>query len=551
MHEDKVKMKRNLLNVIVTFVVLTIFLPVPIYAQAQSSKANSLAYLEQTFPKLTNLYRDELKKYPAHYIFAIDVSGTMNQYEDMVVNSIIPFFNALPNGDRVDVIPFGTEALPNLISYCGVIDDQIKTALCQNIGRLYNDPSYPEGFKGYTDIEKSVAAIAKVMQNNREYRVNVIVILTDFRNDVKGSTPSERKLSNDQLQKMNELIGAATNNTYTRSIALELPVDQSKPGYCLKELKSDVFPTGGSGLEIVPMTNPGQMIGQWFEQLKREIMVTKLRAVIDLENRTEPIVLKTTIDIDGNVDAEIHWTPSKLYPTMRIDSTYLSKKDFYFINNKENYQETQDTNIKLNLGKIKNESIGFHNLQDSLNLGILLPTPYDEELTSLGIKKPLPNTQESIDKFIFTFPLPLWACCTIIALILAYLIWVLMAVRRNRNYYVNADISFYDAEDEKMGSSKKPNGIYNLKVGKGGGNSCGISDAEWQFEINRVRSNVLFPWLKPYFEWHKTQGTVYSGKRKADSSGTLDKNSNNTVRLTCCDKEGEKSHTVKIRMKED
>ena len=41
------------------------------------------------------------------------------------------------------------------------------------------------------------------------------------------------------------------------------------------------------------MTNPGQMIGQWFEQLKREIMVTKLRAVIDLENRAEPIVLKT------------------------------------------------------------------------------------------------------------------------------------------------------------------------------------------------------------------------------------------------------------------
>lgn len=222
---------RKLFKAIVTVAMLAIILPDSVYAQSQSAQANSLAYLEQTFPKLTNLYREELKKYPAHYIFAIDVSGTMNQYEEMVVNSIIPFFNALPNGDRVDVIPFGTEALPNLISYSGVIDNQIKTALCQNIGRLYNDPSYPDGFKGYTDIEKSVAAIAKVMQNNREYRVNVIVILTDFRNDVKGVSPSERKLSKEQLQKMNELIGAATNNSYTRSIALELPVDQSKPGY--------------------------------------------------------------------------------------------------------------------------------------------------------------------------------------------------------------------------------------------------------------------------------------------------------------------------------
>ena len=338
---NRIKMPHTF-YVIATFVMMAMFSPYKVYAQSKSSKENSLAYLEQTFPKLTNLYREELKKYPAHYIFAIDVSGTMNQYEEMVVNSIIPFFNALPNGDRVDVIPFGADALPSLISYSGVIDNQIKTALCKNIGRLYNDPSYPEGFKGYTDIEKAVFAIAKVMQNNREYRVNVIVILTDFRNDVKGNTPSECKLSNDQLHKMNELIGAATNNTYTRSIALELPVDYTKPGYCLKELKTDVFPTDGSGLEIVPMTNPGQMISQWFEQLKREIMVTKLRAVIDLENRTEPIALKTTIDIDGNVDAEIHWTPNKLYPTMRIDSTYLSNKEFFFNNNKENYRRRGD-----------------------------------------------------------------------------------------------------------------------------------------------------------------------------------------------------------------
>lgn len=521
------------------------------FMKSQSSQANSLAYLERTFPKLTNLYRDELNKYPAHYIFAVDVSGTMNKYETMVNNSIIPFFNALPNGDRVDVIPFGTEALSNLISYSGVIDEQIKTALCQNIERLYNDPSYPQGFKGYTDIEKAVSAIAKVIQNNREYRVNVIVILTDFRNDVKGDKPSEHKLSKDQLQNMSELIGAATNNTYTRSIALELPVDQTKPGYCLQELKTEVFPTNGSGLEIVPMTNPGQMIGQWFEQLKRDIMVTKLRAVVDLENRTEPILLKTTIDIDGNVDADIHWNPSKLYPTMRIDSTYLSKEDFFFINNKENYQETPATDIKLNLGKIKNKSIGFHILRDSLNLGILLPTPYDDELTSLGVKKPLPNTQESVDKFLFTFPLPLWTCCAILALILAYIIWVLVAVKRNSNYYINADVSFFDAEDEKIGSTKKPNGVYHLKAGKSGSNSCGISDAEWQFEINRVKSNVFFPWLKPYFEWHKTQGVVYVGKKKADCQGVLDKNNNNTIRLTCCDKEGEKSHTVKIRMKED
>ena len=437
-------------------IIIAILMVIPIlgYAQQNSSASSPLAYLEKTFPKLTNLYREELSKYPAHYIFAIDVSGTMNQYEDMVVNSIVPFFSALPDGDRVDIIPFGTEALSPM-SYSGIIDSQIRNTLCQNIGRLYNDPSYPDGFKGYTNIQGAIEELSKVLQKNREYRVNVIVVLTDFRNDVKGDKPSEHKFTEEQLNKMNELVKAATNDTYTRSIALELPVDKTKPGYCLKELKSDVFPNEGGGLEIVPMTNPGQMIGQWFEQLKREIMVTKLRAVIDLENRAEPIVLKTSVDIDGNVKADIHWTPSKLYPTMRIDSTYLSKKDFIFINNKENYKDTEETDLKLDLGKIKNQALGFHNLTDSLNLGILLPTPYDDELASLGVKKPLPNTKESINKFIFTFPIPLWLTCSIIALILAYIAWVLYAIKRNSNYYADAEITIRDSENQRLGRSRK------------------------------------------------------------------------------------------------
>lgn len=306
-----------------------------------------LAYLEQTYPQLTDLYREELSKYPAHYIFAVDVSGTMNQYSGVVTQALRPFFDALPDNDRVDVIPFGTEALPNMLSYCGVINPAVKGALTQNISNLYTDPSYQQGFKGYTDIPKAVNAIAKVIQNNRDYKVNVIVLLTDFRNDVKGDSPSERKLRAQEIEDLNTAIGAATNNIYTRSIALELPVNKNMPGYCLPQLKELVFPTENGGMEIVPLTNPGVMIGQWFEQLKRDIMVTKLKAVIDNANRMNPIELKTETSIDGNVSAEIHWTPNKLYPTMQIDSTYMDGDQFYFVNNKEAFTETTEPDLKL------------------------------------------------------------------------------------------------------------------------------------------------------------------------------------------------------------
>ena len=174
-----------------------------------------LAYLETTYPQLTELYREELSKYPAHYVFAVDVSGTMNKYSEVVTMALRPFFQALPDGDRVDVIPFGTDVRPNQLGYCGVIDPEVRTALCNKIGSLYTDPNYKEQLRSDTDIPKAVSAIADVLQRNREYKVNVIVLLTDFRNDLLGEP--ERRLKADEIERLYNEINAATRDIYTRS----------------------------------------------------------------------------------------------------------------------------------------------------------------------------------------------------------------------------------------------------------------------------------------------------------------------------------------------
>jgi hypothetical protein len=44
------------------------------YTTANAQQETPLAYLENTYPQLTELFRDELSNYPAHYIFAVDVS---------------------------------------------------------------------------------------------------------------------------------------------------------------------------------------------------------------------------------------------------------------------------------------------------------------------------------------------------------------------------------------------------------------------------------------------------------------------------------------------
>ena len=523
-------------------VVLMILVSSITIAQSQSP----LAYLEQTYPQLTELYREELCKYPAHYVFAVDVSGTMNQYSNVVINALKPFIQALPDNDRVDVIPFGTEALPNMLSYCGVINEEVRTALNNNIKTLYTDPSYQKGFKSYTDIPRAVSAIARVLQNNREYKVNVIILLTDFRNDVQGESPSERKIRTDEMEKLYTEIGAATHGIYTRSIALELPVNQSAPGYCLPQLKEHIFPQEGSGLEIVPLTNPDVMIGQWFDQLKRDIMVTKLKAIVDNENRMNPIRLNTETDIDGNVTADIHWTPNKLYPKMKIDSTYLSGDEFVFNNNKENYVVTCDSVLHLELGQIKHDNLGFHHLQDSLNLGILLPTPYDDELTNLGIKKPLPNTKKAESRWTFTFLLPFITTVILLLLLLLYIIGVISSIIRNNKLCFKGNFTFYDSDGNQIGDvvrMPKQNPSAVIHVGNGGTGRCKVDDAEWQFIIEKKKANPFLVFTKPYFVWRGTKKQVAQGKAQ---SGKLSYDGPATMRVQCGLSRSNITHSVKV-----
>lgn len=511
------------------------------------AQQSPLAYLEQTYPQLTELYREELMKYPAHYVFAVDVSGTMNQYSNDVINALKPFIQALPDNDRVDIIPFGTEAQQNMLSYCGVINSDVRTALNNNIKTLYTDPSYLQGFKSHTDIPKVVSTIARVLQNNREYKVNVIILLTDFRNDVLGE--GERKLRSDEIERLGTEISAATNGIYTRSIALRLPVNMSASGYCLNQLKEQVFPTEGNGLEIVPLDSPDTMIGQWFDQLKRDIMVTKLRAIVDSENRMSPIRLKTETDIDGNVIADIHWKPSKLYPKMKIDSTYLSGGDFVFNNNRQNYMVTCDSVIQgLELGQIKHNGLGFHHLNDSINLGILLPTPYDDELTSLGVKKPLPNTKRAENRWLFTFFLKFATSVIILLLLLLYIIGVINSMRRNRKLCFKGNFTFYDRDGNQIGDVvrlPKQSPSAAIHVGKGGTGRCKVDDADWQFVIEKKKANPFLVFTKPYFAWRCLQKYVAQGKAQ---SGKLNYDGPASMRVQCGVSRGELTHSVKVML---
>lgn len=512
-------------------------------AQAQGDNS-PMSYLKNEFPDLTTLFEEELSKYNAHYIFAVDVSGSMKKYEQTVANALTPFFKALPDGDRVHIIPFGTDAKTSVLGYAGVIDQGVKNTLCTNIKTLYTNGSYTRDFVQYTDIHNAVDGISNVIQSNRNYKVNVVVIITDFRNDQKGK--GERKFNDAELAEMKEAISAATGDVYTRFIALRLPVEQSKPGYCLDQLSEKVFSFNDNSLEIAPIDNDQSVIKQWFEQLEREIMVTKLKAIVHNANKNTPISLKTTKDIDGNVVANIEWTPSKLYPKIKIDSTFVDCPDFRFINNTENFTVTSKSPISVELGQIKHKSWGFHTFDGNIHLGLQLPTEYDDELARLSVKKPIPETVVEEKGTVFTFILTLRTTLIILAIIILYIIGVIRAIIRNRKLCFQANVTLFDKNGTQIGDLiriPKQSPSAKLAFGKGGTGHCKVDDAAWQFTVSKKNGNPFLLFVKPRFVWKKTGGYVVSGKKQ---QGTL----TDSLRVSCGNGPSDITHSMRIKLKQ-
>lgn len=511
--------------------------------QAQSP----IKYLENTFPQLTEIYRDDIDKCHAHYIFTVDVSGSMDKFESSVVPSLEQFIQALPNGDKVTIMPFGTEVMCPM-GFSGTISDNVKDDLCRNIKNLYTNNNYDQLFKDHTNIYKAVNAMSKSMTTNSDYRVNILISITDFLNNIPITHPYKRRLTDSEVNDMREALKAAATDQYVRSIALELSENgtdnKKEAGYCLDQIKNNIFNVTENGLEIVPIGNNKEIINEWFEQLRKEILVVKLTAIVEEDNKACAAQMETDLDIDGNAVAHITWEESKLYGTMMIDSTYLTQKGFRFINNEDAICKTRDHDLILEMGQVKHEKYGFHALKDSLNIGISFPTQFDNELAKLNIKKPLSGSKADCDRVIFTFFLPLWLTITIITLIVLYIIGVICAFIRNKKEKLHGVVLISDQYGCQLAKETiKP--CNETSVGKSA--TIRVDNANWRFSIKKVEPSPLLVFKKPYFAWTSAAGHV--AKHKGPTSGRIDYKDNIVV-LECSERAKEPyTHRVRVTLR--
>ena len=252
------------------------------------AQEDQLAYLNQQCPQLTQLYREDLKNCHAHYIFAVDVSLSMCKYEETVRPALAAFVKALPIGDRMTVIPFAKEALSNKIGYDVTIDPQKKTSMVEMLSSLYPQGADRKDRQYYdTDIYKVQQAIAKSVQLNQQYDVNIIVFISDLLHCPEKNI--DRQFNSTEMSDMHNLMKASYDaDAESMVFTLELPQSGSPAGYVFPQLR-ELYEDWGVRVEQqrVP-DNSEALIRQWFDQQKDRIMFMKLQSIIIRENKANP-----------------------------------------------------------------------------------------------------------------------------------------------------------------------------------------------------------------------------------------------------------------------
>lgn len=490
----------------------------PLLGLSPSSFAqdDAMSLVRTNYPSLYKIFKDDLSNIHANYVFAVDVSGSMRSNAPVVQPALKSFFSSLPDGDHIDIIPFGTFAKASQPGYMGEVNAGLKAQLNQTIDNLYTNPA-DQDIRGYTDIPDAMDKINKCLTRYSKDDINFIFILTDFRNE----DTQERQIAKDDIDRIYADLAANTIGVPTKIVTLQLNYNPSWPGFCRPQLEREVFNKLDADYQTIPVTTP-EALRSWFDALKKEVMVERLHTLVSQENKAVEVAVNPRITVDGKVGAEIKWNTNRLYKEIKIndinvvnagDSTGVAENTtgFRFITDKKATDTQEETEIDLELGKLKHKSWGFHRFKDELLVDIDLPTSFDTELAQLKIEKPLPSPTVPMKKWVWTFFLPLWLTALILLALIIYIIGVIKSIGRNGAECFTGEVKIKDSlkginvgKSTFLKNQRKSTVLIpdDVKV-------QGPTINDWKIEVAKIKGNI-FLWGKPKFRVRLIKGASKS-----------------------------------------
>ena len=223
--------------------------------------------VKKDFPKLYAKYGNSLKQQKARYVFAIDISNSMSDYEITVKTNIKNFISALPEGDFVTIIQkCGTDETDFIFSNQPV-NSSTKSTIFTFIDAIKFDKIGSDGFKMTDKI------IEALNQTGSSDDMKYVFMFTDFEYWTKNNHYNKNVENWNSLKTKFE---QTQKGNFVSVTGLRLALSQGVKDSAVYETElKDIF----GKVDILPSPNKF-FLATWFNNTKANILRDRLTYVI-------------------------------------------------------------------------------------------------------------------------------------------------------------------------------------------------------------------------------------------------------------------------------
>ncbi len=274
------------------FIALAVSLPYG--ASAQNDPAEMI---RKDFPGLWSSFGLAAMEQKADYIIAVDVSGSMKRFREVVVPNVAAFLESLPDGDYVSIVAFGTGV--RLVGVPAQVNAASRPLIRGSLDSI-----------GFADQNTDLAAMARQVLDelNRPAgnSLKFVFAFTDFDHDPPAATKGK-----EEWDRLKDRFRAENSKNKVEFYAMKLALTE-KSGRDLQKIEG-IFP----GLQIIPV-NPATL-GGWFQRRKAEILRDRLKYVVEKSiNGPAPSLALSASGQD--LSASLSQGTGNLLKGLRIDS---------------------------------------------------------------------------------------------------------------------------------------------------------------------------------------------------------------------------------------
>ena len=270
----------------------------------ESMAQTAIERLKNDYPAVMEQYGRNLQGIHTHYIFVIDVSGTMNKYkDDVVVPGIKNFLNTLPEGNYASIVAFGGKAAEMCTPL--KINTENRKILIENL-----DKSYREAVRFQANTTRLDVASAKVIDMVKKDTVSDVCFAVFF-SDLCDESP-DWNYKNRVSELKDRSFGVVATALFADNDAQQQKgikrMEGTFPGFAYSSNVKDVF-------------------GEKLENFKYEIYVPELKKIVrtELAKAFERLQVSSKLSISKKV--ELHANFDKNIPAfikgLRVDTAIL------------------------------------------------------------------------------------------------------------------------------------------------------------------------------------------------------------------------------------